>query len=118
MEQKGQHGSMTEVLARVNYYESVLGNPTKDPREARDSLYEEIGRLGAFVTDGVSDQDFKRLNQQVDNLSAPEREKVNSMIGELREKASRKQIGEGDAIALLTDPNSQQTIVIKIPSRK
>ena len=118
MEQKGQHGSLTEILGRVNYYESAVKNPTKDPREARDSLYEELDRVGAFVTEGVTDRDFDRLNLEIGNLSGTEKQRATSIIGDLREQANTGEIGERDAIALITEPNSKQTVIIKVPSRR
>lgn len=113
-----QGGSITEVFGRVNYYENVLKNPTKHPEEARDYLYEELDRLGAFVTDGVTAQDFERINQQIENISGTYRERVTLMIGGLKEKANKGEIGEGDAIALITEPRTKETVAIRVPSRK
>lgn len=118
MEQKEKRGSLTEVLSRINYYESALKNPTKDPREARDSLYGELDRLGAYVTNGVTSQDFDRINERVRNLPESNWQRLTSMIDRLKEKANKKEIGEGDAIALITDLGTEQIIAVKVPSRR
>jgi len=116
-----RNGSLREIQSRANYISHVRSNPTKNITEAIDYLYEAIGSLSAYVTQGVNDEDIefvqkvygKLLNKSVIN---PESQRMfELMLSNVAKRRDEGDIPSGYGICFAISPDNLQLLVVDIP---
>ncbi len=111
-----REGNSNEVLGNLNYYKHAKQHPQKDESIIAGEIYEQLEKLGTFITAGTTDQDLKDI-KDVANKANLDSEKIVQMLTVYTQRNYPDGLPDDSVYALFIDPRNNFPMPIIIPQK-